>query len=118
MGVNNAIRVQYEEIREVNNADIGAGYSVVGLPFGHAIRIVRIINTTNAAVFISYDGLTDHDIVPSGAFVLYDYGSNAAINSGIFEQAKGTQAYVKLVGAAAASGSLYLVAIYAAGSSI
>ena len=116
MGANNAIRVQYEEIREVDNGDIAGGYSAFGTPFAHAIRTVRIVNTTNADVFISYDGSTDHDIVPQGGFVLYDYGSNRAENAGILEQAKGTQAWVRLVSGDASSGSLFMVTIYAAGT--
>lgn len=116
MGMTNAIRVQYEPIREVDNGDIAGIYTAIGTPFLHAIRMVRIVNTTNADVFISYDGSTDHDIVPQGGFVLYDYGTNKAENAGILEQAKGTQPWVRLVSGAASSGSLFLIAIYAAGA--
>jgi hypothetical protein len=116
MGFTNAGRVLFEPIREVVFGDIGADYSQFGTPYLNQIRIIRIINTSNADVFISFDGTNDDIIVPSDGFVLYDYGANANFPAGILAQSKNTQVWIKLVSADATSGSVYLETVYAAGA--
>lgn len=106
-------KVAYEPIRELAFGDIGAAY--VGLsPTTDHTRILRFVSTLNAEVYISIDGISNHIRLASNSFVLYDYSTNKIQNDGLF-LAQGTILYVKLVGAAATSGSLWCEIVYGAG---
>lgn len=88
-------------------------YTALGTPFAHSMRLIKIINTSNADIIVSYDGVTDNDYVPAGGFTLYDYSSNALDDAGWFMR-ESTQVYVKLA-AGAASGGVFLVCYYGLG---
>lgn len=111
----NAIRIQFEEIRSVAFGDISGAFVAIGNPFEHPIRVVKVVNTTNAEVIISYDGLTEHDVLPSGSFTLYDWCANKSDPAGGAFQAVGTQVWV-LSDGSPSSGNVYVVAAYATGA--
>lgn len=114
----NATRVKYEAIRQAGFATLSAAYAAVGTPFTNPIRSVKIVNTTNADIFVSYDGVTDQDIIPTGSFALYDYCSNLAMPAGRLEQPLGTQVWAREVSADATSGSVYVIAMYGSASNV
>jgi hypothetical protein len=63
-------------------------------------------------MLISFDGTVDHDIVPAGGFVLYDFAANDVRNNNVdFFMSTGTQIWVKQV-TAPASGNVYVVSVY------
>ncbi len=77
--------------------------------FGAACFKVAIYNTTNAAVDISYDGSTDHDVVPATSYIEVMSQTNAQPNSNIALFPIGTKVYVK---GASAAGNVYLSGYY------
>ena len=65
-------------------------------------------------MFISYDGINNHDYIPAGSYAVYDLSTNQdSVGYGWF-MASGTQVYVKQA-AAPASGAVYLIAMYGFG---
>lgn len=102
-----------DAVRSLGFASISGTYAAVGTPFGHAVRIIRFINSTNGDMFFSFDGTTNNLFVPAGSFVLYDIAANDDPND-IFRISKSTQIYVKQ-STAPSSGSVYVETIYGQG---
>ncbi len=70
------------ELQSVDTATIGAGaYSEVGNPLEGALCFIRITNDSNTDVFISYDGITDHEYIPAGDRIETYFQLNAAPNN-------------------------------------
>ena len=90
-------------------------FIAVGTPFVNPIRLLKIANTTNANVLISFDGVTAQDFVAANGFVLYDYTTNRGSVGGILEQPTGTRVYVsaEIYDVLPSSGSIYVTAVYA-----
>lgn len=61
-----------------NVAGITPAYQAIN-PLGtpEPCSIIRIINASNIAVFISYDGIGDHDILLAGQTLQLDFQTNA-----------------------------------------
>jgi len=95
---------------------ISGSYAGVGTAFVFPVRILKITNQTNADLLISFDGVTDRDIIPAGTIEVLDYGSNKADTGGQLDQSMGDRVYVKQASGAASSGSVYVTAIYASAS--
>jgi len=108
-----SIVVELDTLRSLAFGSIGMTYLPLGIPFGHPMRIVKVINTTNADMFISDDGVLDKDYVPAGGFTLYDLTTNQNETAGWFFRI-GTQIYVKYA-TAPASGSVFVVALFGEG---
>ncbi len=108
-----SIIVSVDELRSLAFGAIGATYLPLGIAFAHPMRIIKIINTTNTDMFISFDGTLDNDYVPAGSFILYDITTNQYNDAGWFFRT-GTQVYVKY-NTAPASGSVFLAAVYGRG---
>jgi hypothetical protein len=103
-----------DTVRTRGFATIGAAYATVGAEFGHAVRMMRIVNLTDSAMMFSDDGVNDKWPLPAGSFVLYDYSSNSHPNEGVLAYGEGTQIYVKQI-AAPTAGSVYIECTYAKG---
>jgi hypothetical protein len=108
-----SIVVAAEALRSLAFGSIGITYLPIGTPFEHPIRIVKIINTTNSDMIVSFDGINDHDYVPAGGFTLYDLTTNQNESAGWFFKI-GTQVYIKYA-TAPASGSVFVVTLYGKG---
>ena len=65
-------------------------------------------NDSSVAVTISWDGVNDHDYLPSKGFWLYDASANREV-SDILEVPANTQFYVK---GSAGTASVYLTILY------
>lgn len=78
-----------------------------GLPF--ACTVLRITNNTNGGVTISYDGVTDHDFIPTLTTAQINGQANAQPNNMMAQFKAGTIVYVK---AAVGTGSCYLAGYY------
>jgi hypothetical protein len=111
--MSNSVRAYPEPLRTIAANAIGVGFTPLGTPFAHPIRLFKIVNTTNQIILISWDGLVSHDIVPSNGFVLYDISSNKTSNSNDWNFAQGTQIHVTYSGVVAPTvGAVDLVAFY------
>ncbi len=111
-----SIRVRYEALRSLAFGGISGTYAGVGTAFDNPVRMIKITNLTDADLLISFDGVTDRDIVPANTVEVLDYGSNKAIPGGQLDQSIGERVYVKQASGAATSGSVYVTVIYASAS--
>lgn len=107
------IIIRADGMRLLAAASIAAGYTAVGTLFDHPMRIIKLVNLTDATVIFSYDGVVDHEIVPPNGFTLYDFTTNQAQTAGAFI-AKDTVMYVKRSGVPT-TGSVYVCAYYGKG---
>ncbi len=93
-----------------------AGMSVTGTyqavnatPFVGPCFRIAIYNTTNTAIDISFDGTTDHDVVPPTAYIVIDAQTNAQPTANMALFAKNLVIYAK---GSAAAGSVYVSGYY------
>lgn len=107
-------RVRFEPVREVAFGSIGASYTALGTPTSDHTRLFSVNNGTNADVYVSFDGTTNHLRVAGNSFQLFDFSSNKVRDDGFFVDA-GTTFYVKRVSAAPTMGSLWVEVAYASG---
>jgi len=108
-----SVRIRYEPLRTLAFGGISGTYAGVGIAFANPVRMLKITNTTDANLLISFDGVNDRDIIPAGTIEVLDYGSNSASPVGQLDQSVGDRVYVKQSGGAATSGSVYVTVIYA-----
>lgn len=109
-----SIVVSVDALRSLGFGAIGASYLPIGVPFAHPVRLLKIINTSNTDMVISFDGVADNDYVPAGGFTLYDLCTNQINNANGWYFRSGTQVYVKYA-TAPASGGVFVVAMYGQG---
>lgn len=105
-------RVQFEAVREVAFGGIGAAYAALGVALTDNARLIGFTNTTDAEVYISFDGVTNHLRIASGSFKLYDLTTNKVRDDGYF-LATGTIIYQMRVAGAPTSGALWAESITA-----
>lgn len=111
---NSALKAKFEPLRELAFGGVGAFYAPVGGPSLNPIRILRINNTLNQNIKVSFDDIDDYDYIPAGQQVQYDFGANKSTVGGVLEMPKITQVYVRYVGAMApTSGQVDVTMIYA-----
>jgi hypothetical protein len=111
--IQSAQLVRYEPIRSLGYADIASTYSLVGTRFANPVRILKVVNLSDANLMISFDGVDDYDVVAAGGGYIYDYCSDRNALGGNFEQPANTQVYVKYIGSAPMENGVYVVVIYA-----
>jgi hypothetical protein len=107
------IRLLPDTLRTAAFGAIGAGYTAIGTPFGHAMRIISIKNLTDANLLFSFDGVNDHEIVPTDAGIVWDFCTNRVSTAGAFISV-GTTLYVKQSGVPT-SGAVYVSCFYGFG---
>jgi hypothetical protein len=110
--------VRFDAVRSLAIGSIGATYTALGIPFGHAMRLLHFINDTNGTYMISFDGVTDNAPVLADGFSLYDLTSDQDTNES-FRYQNFTQLYIKYLVAptsvAGTSDTFYVVAVYGKG---
>jgi hypothetical protein len=106
-----ALKAMFEPVRTLGFAAIGAGYVGVGTSLNYPTRMTLIQNTTDAILMFSFDGINDNFPLLANTFLLLDLSSNKTIETGYFI-AKGERLYVKNMGTAPTTGSVYFTAIY------
>jgi hypothetical protein len=107
-------RVQFEAVREIASGSIGASYSAVGSATIDHSRLVVFANSTDAEVYISLDGTTNHLRFAPNSFKIFDFTTNKVRDDGLFIDI-GTVFYIKRVSAAPTSGTFWIEVMYAAG---
>lgn len=95
---NSGLSIKDEALREVAFGSITSSYAVLGAAFIHDAFIDAFINETNANIYISFDGTTDHKKFGAQSGRVSDLKSNDAYRK------VGTQVYIKHDGSAATSG--------------
>lgn len=80
-----------------NSAAVAVGYQAINGPNGldFPCIILRINNASNAAITISYDGLTDNEYLAANQVLQIEAQTNSLPNSNTCEFKKGTIVYVK-----------------------
>ncbi len=101
------IKLAFEALR--SQASPFVAYTNLGVPMVNPIRIFKISNESDAAIFVSYDGgVTDHDHIPANSFILIDISSNRVWNCQLALSA-GVQVSIKGTG----TGTVYMSTYYA-----
>jgi hypothetical protein len=113
MAQNLCLRMYPEAIRTVAFGGISGTYAGMGAPFANPVRIFWLQNQTDVLLTFSFDGITDHFVLPSEAFVLLDVSSNSSLPGGALYFAQGQRLYVK---GSPSSGSVYLTVFYGVGA--
>jgi hypothetical protein len=65
------------------------------VPLQEPCFLMRIINASTEDIWISYDGVTDHDYLPAGYTTTINYQTNALPNAYVAQEPKGLTVYVK-----------------------
>jgi len=107
-------RVEFEAVREAAFGAIGAAYTALGTALIDNARIISFYNTTDAEVYISFDGVTNHIRLASGTFQVFDLTANKVRDDGYFV-ANGTVIFQSRVAGAPTSGALWAEVVIAAG---
>lgn len=102
-------RLLPEPLRSRDSATFTGSYQTLGTPITNPSRILKLTNNSTSLVTVSWDGSTDHEILPAATFVLLDESSNAVSNA-VLSAAAATQFYVK---GSAGTGLVYLSTYYA-----
>lgn len=69
-------------------------------------------NLTDEYVLFSFDGLTDHDVLPPNGFTLLDVTTNKTENGGAMYISQGTRIYVKELSVTPTGGAVYVSVWY------
>lgn len=107
-------RVSFEAVREAAFGAIGAAYATIGGVTTDYTRIVSFFNSTDADVYISLDGVTNHLRIASGTGQVLDLTSNKVRDDGLFIK-QGTQFYQKRVSGAPTTGAVWIQTVSAVG---
>lgn len=102
--------VRFDAVRSVAAASITATYTAFGGPFQHAMRVLHIINGTDADIMISFDGVNDNIPVLADTFSLYDLTSDQDANEH-FRYQEGSQLLIKYI-QMPTTGTVYAVTVY------
>ena len=111
-----ALRVRFEDLRTLAFGSISGTYALVGSTFSNPIRLINIVNDTDAAILVSFNGVDDKIYVPGSVAVVYDYSANKSDIAGYMEQAVGEGVYIKQYSDAPTSGVVAVTAVYASRS--
>ncbi len=103
--------VQPEILKSLAYTSITTSYVAVGSAYSNPIRIMTLVNNTDADMIFSLDGINAHFFVPKSSFRLYDFATNRLNVDQIFAVQTGTQVYVKY-SSMPGSGSVYVEGIY------
>jgi folate-dependent tRNA-U54 methylase TrmFO/GidA len=102
-------RVAAIEMYTKNSAALTGGYDVLCASLDKACSLIRIINTSNKAVIVSYDGAHDNDYVAAGEALQLAFQTNNQPRGHIALLAEGQKIYVK---GTAGTGLIYLAGYY------
>lgn len=106
-----SLRVYPEVLRSIGFASISGTYSGIGTPLNFPARIIMFQNNTDADLFISWDGINNHQFVASQSFTLLDVSTNKVSDQGWYVTA-GQRFYVKEISTSPTLGSVYLTVFY------
>lgn len=100
-------RAQFDAVRELAFGSISGTYAAVGTATTDHARLIRFVNSTDAQVYISLDGITNNIKLVPNSFALFDFSTNKIQDDGLFVSV-GTTFYTKQVSGAPGSGSVWI----------
>lgn len=100
-------KCEYQTRQDRNSTTFNNTYQLLGT-FTAPTILFKIVNNSTIDVNVSQDGVTNHDYIPANSFTLYDVRTNHGREQQMAFPL-GTTIYIK--GAAAGTGSVYLVAL-------
>jgi hypothetical protein len=106
-----AIRMTAIPVQTVAFGSITSSFVAFGSGMPAPIRILKISNTTDEDIYISFDGTTIQDAIPALSGMVIDLTANKTSSEGAYI-AQGTVVYLKYV-SAPSLGNVYLSAYYA-----
>lgn len=106
-----SIRMKFEPLRSLSFASVSGAYMGVGPALSHPASQIFVENLTDATIFFSFDGITNHFVLPANGFFLSDIGSNQARDLGFF-LSSGERLYAKQEDTAPTSGNIYFSVVY------
>jgi hypothetical protein len=109
MSTISAIRLYVEPLRSLAFGSISGTYTGIGTGFLNPCRIYWLQNDTDVLLTFSWDGVTDHFVLPSGAFVLLDVTTNRTDIGRSLDIADGQRTYVM---GSPTTGAVYLTSFY------
>lgn len=113
--MNQAVQVVFDTLRTDAFGSILVGYSIIGTPFAHPIRLLVMQNMTDGNVIISFDGVNDHMFLPSTGQIVLDFASDASEVAGMWSLPIGAGVWVKQSGTAPTTGNFWVSAAYGKG---
>ena len=69
-------RALFEAMRSIDSASIGAAYTLIGDLFENPVRMLYIVNNTDALLQFSIDGVDNHFVIMSYTSMILDVASN------------------------------------------
>lgn len=110
-------RAQFETLRSLGFAGIGAAYAAIGAAVAGYPRIITVFNTTDKEVYLSIDGVTNQISQPPGTGQVIDFTANKVRDDG-FMLDRGLIFYAKQGDAGAPTSGKVTVQIVVAGGGI
>jgi hypothetical protein len=105
-------KVQAVALSIFNSASITTSYQIINTGgLSAACFLIRVVNASDENIIISYDGVTDNEVVLSDSAVYLDFQANAQPTGWTSLLAKGTVVYAK---GTAGTGTIYLSGYYIA----
>lgn len=105
-------KVAFETLASLAFGSITDSFAAVGSASVSVIRIIKFTNLTNKDLIVSFDNSTNHEIIPAGTGVIWDFSTNKNTDDG-FHFKQGTTVHVKRAGAVnPASGTFYLTRVF------
>jgi len=109
---NLSTRIYPEVLRSLAFGSISGTYAGIGSGLLNPARIVYLVNDTDVLLTFSFDGINDHFVIPSRAFLLLDVTTNKTDVGGCFTVAQGQRVYAK---GSPTTGNVYLTTFYGTG---
>lgn len=109
MSNNLAVRLLAEPLRSLAFGSISGTYAPLGTAFANPCRIMHIVNVTDVLLTFSLNGITDHFVCASNAYLIIDITSNMTATGGSLAISQGQRIYVK---GTPTSGTVYLTVWY------
>lgn len=100
-------RMYPDTLRSLAFGSVLSSYAAVGTALTSPARMIRLVSTMDQDALISWDGSTNHMILPANSFILLDVTANMVRDDGFFI-AEGVLLYVKYLSIAPSEGSVYL----------
>jgi hypothetical protein len=110
MPYNDSIRAAWAPLRSLPFGSILNTYVGVGTALNTPVRIIHILNNTDALLMFSWDGIKDNFVLPPGGYMVIDLTTNQSGINGFFLPGS-KRLYVKQI-SAPSTGSVYFSLVY------
>lgn len=81
-------------VQAFNAASLLVNFQPITAGIPESVFLIRIVNLSNVFVDISYDGITNHDIVPANSTLQLDFKTSSLPSNPSAHLAKGSRIFV------------------------